>query len=79
MEARFNGEVLQAAAKLKRGKAEEIVQRALARYKDDLDQRPYGKPFPEVYDLKTVQPTAEWLSMYSEVKEEAIAWGLPLA
>lgn len=78
LEARFNGEVLKAAAKLDRGQAEEIVQSALSKYQDDLDQRPFGKPFPEVYDLKTVQPTKEWLSMYSEVKEEALSWGLPL-
>jgi len=78
LEARFNGEIMNAAAKLERGKAEEIVQSALENYRDDLDKRPYGKPFPEVYDLKTVQPTKEWLSMYDEVKEEALSWELPL-
>jgi methylamine--corrinoid protein Co-methyltransferase len=78
LEARFNGEILKGAAKLDRGKAEEIVQRALAKYEDDLDKRPYGKPFPEVYDVKTVKPKKEWLDMYDEVKEEALTWGLPL-
>jgi methylamine--corrinoid protein Co-methyltransferase len=78
LEARFNGEVLKAAAKLDRGTAEEIVQRALAMYEDDLDKRPYGKPFQEVYDVKTVQPTKEWLALYEEVKGEAVTWGLPL-
>jgi methylamine--corrinoid protein Co-methyltransferase len=78
LEARFNGEIMKAAARLDRGQAEEIVQKALEKYLHDLDKRPYGKPFPEVYDLKTVQPTKEWLTMYSEVKEEALSWGLPL-
>jgi hypothetical protein len=29
-----------------------------------------------VYDLKTIQPTDEWLRMYEEVKNEAAGWGL---
>ncbi len=78
LEARFQGEVLHAAVKIGREKAEEIVQKAYAKYADDLDKKPYGKPFWEVYDLKTIQPTAEWQGMYEEVKGEAIAWGLPL-
>ena len=55
-----------------------VASRALAKYKDKLDKRPYGKLFQEVYDLQTVQPTIEWLSFYNQVKEEAFAWGLPL-
>ena len=78
LEARFNGEVLKASAKLERGKAEEIVQRALEKYKGDLDKKPYGKPFQEVYDLNTVQPTQEWLKTYDEIKNEAAGWGLAL-
>ncbi len=78
LEARFQGELLHAAVKIDRSKAEEIAQKAYAKYKDDLDSKPYGKPFWEVYDVKTVQPTKEWLNMYDEVKEEAISWGLPL-
>ncbi len=77
LEARFNGEVLHAAAQLKREQAEEIVQRAYARYMDQLDKKPYGKPFQEVYDLKTIQPTKEWLDIYDEVKAEVSGWGLP--
>jgi methylamine---corrinoid protein Co-methyltransferase len=76
LEARFAGELLRAAAKLDRGKAEEITQRAYEKYADDLDKKPYGKDFQEVYDLKTVQPTDEWQQMYEQVKEEAAGWGL---
>jgi methylamine--corrinoid protein Co-methyltransferase len=79
LEARFNGEVLKAATRLNRSKAEEIVQLALSKYRNDLDKRPYGKPFPEVYDIDTVQPTREWQKMVEEVKNEAVNWGLPLA
>ncbi len=78
LEARLMGESVHAAARLSREEAEAIVQIALSRYVDQQDQKPYGRPFPEVYDVETVQPTSEWLGMYEEVKDEAIGWGLPL-
>ena len=76
LEARFTGELLGAASKLNRGQAEEIVQKAYARYEGDLNKQPYGKHFKDVYDLKTIQPTDEWLKMYEEVKNEVAGWGL---
>jgi methylamine--corrinoid protein Co-methyltransferase len=79
LEARFSGEVMHAAAKLNREQSEQIVQRAYACYADQLDQQPYGQPFQEVYDLKTLQPKKEWLAIYDEVRNEVINWGLPLA
>jgi len=78
LEARFSGEVMRAAAKLNREQSEEIVQRAYAHYVDQLDQQPYGQPFQEVYDLKTIRPTKEWLALYDDVKDEVSKWGLPL-
>jgi methylamine--corrinoid protein Co-methyltransferase len=76
LEARFTGELLRAASKLNRGQAEEIVQKAYEKYEPDLNKRPYGKHFKDVYNLKTIQPTDEWLKMYEEVKNEAAGWGL---
>lgn len=78
LEARFSGEVMRAAAGISRAQAEEIVQRAYAHYASQLDQQPYGQAFEEVYDLKTIKPTAEWQHVYEEVKSEAIGWGLSL-
>lgn len=78
LEARFQGEVNRAACRIDRAKAEEIVRKAYAKYENDLTQKPYGKPFWEAYNVRTVKPTDEWRSMYEEVKEEAILWGLPL-
>lgn len=78
LEARFQGEIMRVAPRLERGKAEEIVQKAYARYVNDLDKKPYGKPFWEAYKMDSITPTEEWLRMYEEVKEEAISWGLPL-
>jgi methylamine--corrinoid protein Co-methyltransferase len=78
LEARFCGEIMRAAPGLTRTMADEIVQRAYACYADQLDQKPYGRPFHEVYDVATVQPREEWLSLYREVKAEAQGWGLAL-
>ncbi len=76
LEARFTGELLGAASKLNREKAEEIVQKAYAKYEADLTKQPYGKHFKDVYDLKTIQPKDDWLKMYEEVKKEVAGWGL---
>lgn len=76
LEARFTGELLGAASKLNREQAEDIVQKAYAKYKDDLPKKPYGNHFKDVYDLKTLQPTTEWMKMYEEVKNEVAGWGL---
>ena len=78
LEARFTGEVLHAGVKIDQEKSEEIAQKAYSKYADLLDKKPYGKPFQEVYDVDTIQPTAEWLRLYEQVKEEAIRWGLPM-
>ena len=76
LEARFTGELLSAACQLNREQAEEIVQKAYEKYEADLSTQPYGRHFKEVYDLKTLQPTDEWLRTYEEVKSEAAGWGL---
>ena len=78
LEARFNGEALHAAAMISREKADEIAKKAYSMYESDLDQKPYGKPFWELYDVASVTPKQEWLDIYEEVKEEAISWGLPM-
>jgi len=79
LEARFNGQVAGAAVFLDREQADELVQRALSCYEDLQDKKPVGKPFQEVYDLKTIQPTKEWLELYDQVVKEVSAWGLPIS
>lgn len=78
LEARFNGEVAHAATHLNREQADQIVQRALGEYEALLDKKPFGRPFSEVYNITTVQPTKEWLDLYDQVKQEAIVWGVPI-
>ncbi len=76
LEARWMAEVAQAAAGLFRRDADSLVRQLVNRYQPDLDQRPVGRPFQELYDPVTLKPTPEWLGIYEEVKEELIEMGL---
>ncbi len=78
LEARFSAEVARASAGMGREQADEITRKLLAIYEEDLPSKPIGKPFQEVYDLKTLQPTPEWNGVYEEVKDELIGMGLLL-
>ena len=78
LESRFSAEVGRAAAGMSREQADEITKKLLAIYMDDLPNKPIGQPFQEVYDLKTLQPTTEWLGTYHEVKNELISMGMAL-
>lgn len=78
LEARFNGEVAQAAAGLPREQVDEIVRKAVAMYEPMLASKPFGKPFDAAYDPVRITPTPEWQAMYDKVKEQVAAWGLPL-
>ena len=76
------GEVGQAVARqgLDHDEANTLVNKLIEKYEHVFDQpegNP-GKPFDQAYDLETIQPTEEWLSMYEEVKEEVQAMGLEL-
>jgi methylamine--corrinoid protein Co-methyltransferase len=76
LEARFIAEVAGAAIGLKRHEAAALAAAILPRYQETLANPNRGKPFPEVYDVETVQPKPEWLDMYYEVIEELSGLGL---
>jgi len=79
LEARFNGEVAQAAAGMTRAQADEIIRQAVAQYEPLLSTKPIGLPFDQVYDPIRVQPVAAWQAMAEKVKEQLFQWGLPLS
>jgi methylamine---corrinoid protein Co-methyltransferase len=76
LEARFMGEVCHASTKLNRESAEVIAQKAFAKCEPDFEKKPYGKPFWEAYDVRTIKPTDEWQKMVDGVRDEAKGWGL---
>jgi len=78
LEARFIAEVSRAALGLKRPAAAALAAELLTRYQATLPSPNRGKPFPEVYDVETVQPKQEWLDMYYDVKEDLARIGLTM-
>jgi hypothetical protein len=78
LESRFGAEVAHAAAGMSRQEADGLVRQLIDRYRDDLDKRPIGKHFSEVYDVQMVKPKEEWLATYEEVKGELRQMGLDL-
>ena len=63
---------------LTRTEANEIVGELIPKYVDRQASKPIGKPFDQVYDLTSIQPTSEWNELYEEVCEELVNFGLNL-
>ncbi len=80
LEARWMAEVALAAQRQKMSleEANEWVLRLLEKYEKVFTQEGGnpGKPFDQVYDLKTMRPTQEWQALYDQVKTELKAEGL---
>jgi methylamine---corrinoid protein Co-methyltransferase len=78
LEARFIAEVSRSALGLTRQDAARLIPEIMKGYIDTLEAPNRGRPFNEVYDVHTVQPTEEWLAIYRTVKQEIRELGLPL-
>lgn len=78
LEARFFAEVAHAAFTQRLGPAEAnaLVLRLFARYEHGFEDPDLGLPFPEVYDVKTIEPTAAWLETYERTKDAIAQMGL---
>jgi len=78
MEARFCTEVAHAAAGMTAEQANEIVQRLLGEYEEEIGDAPQGKRYQECCDLKTGKPYGDYVRLYYEMKEELSRMGIPL-
>ncbi|OGO39601.1 MAG: hypothetical protein A2W35_20030 [Chloroflexi bacterium RBG_16_57_11] len=78
LEAGFQGEVAIAATRsgITREKANEIALKLLPLYKDTFKDPKLGKPFNELYDLKTITPKQEWQDCYRQAKDTLSKLGL---
>jgi methylamine--corrinoid protein Co-methyltransferase len=76
LEARFMGEIAYAATGVSRVDANRMVAEFQKGYVDLQDKQPIGKSFSEVYDIRTLTPTDEWLEIYARVKEKVENIGL---
>jgi methylamine---corrinoid protein Co-methyltransferase len=76
IEARFQAQVAHAALGLSRQQANELVLECLQHYEHTLANPNLGKPFPELYNLHTLEPGQEWLDVYHQVSHELTQIGL---
>jgi methylamine--corrinoid protein Co-methyltransferase len=72
LEAKFLAQVGRASVGLTRAEANELVKRIVPLYADqqNLGEAIQGVPFPEAYDVETIQPIPEWQGMYEETCRE---------
>jgi hypothetical protein len=78
LDARICVEVARTMSGVSREEANQFLEQIVPLYVDELEKKPIGQPFEEVYDLETIQPTSRWQSTYDRVKDELIELGLAL-
>jgi len=78
LEIKFAGEVFKRCAGMSRAQANDIANRLLPLYEAQLGKAPKGQSFPECYDIEKLEPSAEWQTIYDDVKNEVIKAGIPL-
>jgi methylamine--corrinoid protein Co-methyltransferase len=76
LDARICAEIARSMEGLSREHANQLLKEIVPLYVDELGKKPIGKPFEEVYDLRTIEPTQEWQNIYKEVKIELIDLGV---
>jgi methylamine--corrinoid protein Co-methyltransferase len=78
LEVRFLIRAARAAEKMTRQEADPFVKKLINLYKDGQKENKIGKPFNEVYDLETLEPTPEWQTTFDEVIIELESFGLKI-
>ena len=70
LEVLFVAKLTHAVQGMSRKDAAPIVAWMVDRYKDVQDKALVGKPFQDLHDLETLDPTPEWNAMYVDAIEE---------
>jgi len=79
LESRFMAQVAYAATRLGRGDANDIVKVFLKKYYPHLMEKPdIGKPFPELYNMTTIEPRKWWLELYEKAIKEIEDHGIKI-
>jgi methylamine---corrinoid protein Co-methyltransferase len=76
LDSKICAEVTHAVSGKSREEANELVKKLIPLYEVDYKNKPFGKPFEEVYDIEKIEPTAEWQGMYDDVLETLSGFGL---
>jgi methylamine--corrinoid protein Co-methyltransferase len=67
LENRFNAMVSRSSLGMTREEANSLVLQILSKYEESHKDPPAGKPFPEIYNTETLEPTDEWLDCFHTV------------
>jgi len=78
LEARFQAEVAYAALGHGRAEINEWILECLSHYEQSLSNPNLGKPFPEVYNIDSLEPNEKWLDSYQQVRESLKAMKLDM-
>jgi len=78
LECLFHTEVTDAAVKMTRRQANEIVKKLLGKYEPSLAHPDRGLTYPECFDLEQNKPKASYAKLYEKVKRELASLGLKL-
>jgi len=79
LENRFNAQVAHASLGMSRQDANGFVLEFLRHYEQTHKNPPKGKPFAELYNLDTLEPTEEWLDIYNRVCDQVVRIGLDVS
>jgi hypothetical protein len=77
LEARLIDEIMDVTAGMPADRANELTQKIMRKVDELLPTVDKQLPFPEAYDLETVQPKPEYETGLLRVKEELAALGMP--
>jgi methylamine--corrinoid protein Co-methyltransferase len=78
LECLFHTEVTDAAVKMTRRRANEIVKKLLERYEPSLAHPDRGLTYPQCFDLRQNKPNDAYAKLYEKVKRELASLGLKL-
>jgi methylamine--corrinoid protein Co-methyltransferase len=80
LEVRCMAEVGHATSRgsIKLEDANDLVKKIIPKYEGRFDNPPLGKTFQECYDLRNLEPTAEWMEIYRGVCRELVDLGIPI-
>jgi methylamine--corrinoid protein Co-methyltransferase len=78
LENRFNAQVAHSSLGMTRSEANGYVTEIIARYEESHKNPLAGKPFAELYNVDTLEPTEEWLDIYNRVSAALVNMGLDI-
>ena len=79
MECCFGVDMAKAAARYDRKQANDLVRKLLEKYESRIDQAPSGDRYQDCYDATTGKPSADYVRLVDEVKEELSQIGISFA